>query len=147
MVFNSTFSPVDAAILTAVAAQWQHHGIELILADVDFPELRSRQQSGDYDFRFFYFTGSDPDLLRYQFAVDQRNMNRRTEPDDLDTLLAAQLTCADPDARGALVHDIQRRILDRGLWLPLCDVRTVTSYRPGALSGVYLDAEALARIP
>ncbi|MFV8052281.1 ABC transporter substrate-binding protein [Mycobacterium sp. 48b] len=147
VVFNSTFSPVDAAILTAVAAQWKRHGIELVLADVEFPELRRRQQSGDYDFRFFYFTGSDPDLLRYQFAVDQRNMNRRTVPDDLDTLLDTQLACADPDTRGDLVHAIQLRILTGGLWLPLCNVRTVTSYRPGALSGVYLDAEALARIP
>ncbi len=61
--------PVDTALLSAVAAQWKQHGIELKLADIDFPALRSRQQSGDYDFRFFYFTGSDPDLLRYQFAV------------------------------------------------------------------------------
>ena len=76
-----------------------------------------------------------------------RDRNRRTEPDHLDVLLDTQLTCADPDARGALVHDIQRRILVSGLWLPLCNVRTVTSYRPGAFSGVYLDAEALARIP
>lgn len=147
VVFNSTFSPVDAAILTAVAAQWRHHGIELSLADVDFPELRNRQQSGDYDFRFFYFTGSDPDLLRYQLAFDQRNMNRRTGADDLDALLAAQLTFPDPEARRAMVHDVQRRILTDGLWLPLCNVRTVTSYRPGGLSGVRLDAEALARIP
>lgn len=147
VVFNSTFSPVDAAILTAVAAQWQQHGIDLTLADVDFPELRSRQQSGDYDFRFFYFTGSDPDLLRYQFAVTQRNMNRRTRTEPLDAMLDAQLACADADARGELVHDIQRRILTGGLWLPLCNVRTVTSYRPGALSGIHLDAEALARIP
>ncbi|OLP03056.1 hypothetical protein BVU76_06565 [Mycolicibacterium porcinum] len=147
VVFNSTFSPVDAAVLAAVAAQWRHHGIELSLADVDFPELRNRQQSGDYDFRFFYFTGSDPDLLRYQLAFDQRNMNRRTGADDLDALLAAQLTCPDPEARRAMVHDVQRRILTGGLWLPLCNVRTVTSYRPGELSGVRLDAEALARIP
>lgn len=147
VVFNSTFSPVDAAILTAVAAQWNRHGIELVLADVGFPELRRRQQSGDYDFRFFYFTGSDPDVLRYQFAMDQRNMNRRNSPDELDTLLDSQLTCADPDARDELVHDIQRRILAGGLWLPLCNVRTVTSYRPGVLSGVHLDAEALTRIP
>lgn len=147
VVFNSTFSPVDAAILTAVAAQWRQHGIELSPADVGFPELRSRQQSGDYDFRFFYFTGSDPDLLRYQFAVDQRNMNRRVRADDLDALLHGQLTCTDPDTRRAMVHDIQRRILAGGLWLPLCNVRTVTSCRPGGLSGVYLDTEALARIP
>ncbi|CRZ14607.1 ABC transporter substrate-binding protein [Mycolicibacterium neworleansense] len=147
VVFNSTFSPVDASMLAAVAAQWAQYGIELVLADVDFPELRNRQLSGDYDVRFFYFTGSDPDLLRYQFAVTQRNMNRRTGPDDLDTLLDAQLTCADPDGRSELVHEIQRRIIDSGLWLPICDVRTVTSYRPSVLSGVYLDAEALARIP
>lgn len=147
VVFNSTFSPVDAAILNAVAAQWRQHGIELCLADVDFTELRLRQQSGDYDFRFFYFTGSDPDLLRYQFAVGQRNMNRRTRADDLDALLDGQLTCSDPVTRRAMVHDIQRRILTGGLWLPLCNVRTVTSYRPGELSGVHLDTEALARIP
>lgn len=146
VVFNSTFSPVDAAVLTEVAAQWREHGIELVLADVGFPELRSRQQAGDYDFRFFYFTGSDPDLLRYQFAVTQRNMNRRTGSDDLDVLLDAQLRCPDPDARRKLVGNIQRHILTGGLWLPLCNVRTVTSYRPGVLSGVYLDAEALARI-
>ncbi|WP_208301334.1 ABC transporter substrate-binding protein [Mycobacterium sp. DL440] len=146
VVFNSTFSPIDAAVLTEVAAQWSEHGIELILADVDFPELRNRQQAGDYDFRFFYFTGSDPDLLRYQFAVTQRNMNRRTGSDELDILLDAQLRCTDPDDRRELVDDIQRRILTGGLWLPLCNVRTVTSYRPGVLPGVYLDAEGLARI-
>ncbi|MGV0812553.1 ABC transporter substrate-binding protein [Mycolicibacterium boenickei] len=147
VVFNSTFSAVDAAVLTNVATQWAEHGIELVLADVDFPELRARQESGDYDFRFFYFTGSDPDVLRYQFAVAQRNMNRRTASDDLDHLLDAQLACASPEARRAMVHDIQRRIIERGLWLPLCNVRTITSYRPDALHGVYLDAEALARIP
>ncbi|MEV0670108.1 ABC transporter substrate-binding protein [Mycobacterium sp. NPDC050441] len=147
VVFNSTFSPIDAAVLTQVAAQWREHGIELVLADVDFPELRNRQETGDYDFRFFYFTGSDPDLLRYQFAVSQRNMNRRTGSNELDILLDSQLRCADSEARGELVDDIQRQILTGGLWLPLCNVRTVTSYRPGVLSGVYLDAEALARIP
>src|SRR5207245_2550503 len=52
VVFNSTFSPVDATLLTAVAAQWEQHGIELILADVGFPDLRGRQESGGYDFRF-----------------------------------------------------------------------------------------------
>ncbi|WP_162464070.1 MULTISPECIES: ABC transporter substrate-binding protein [unclassified Mycolicibacterium] len=147
VVFNSTFSPVDGAVLAAVAEQWAEHGIELVLADVDFPELRTRQESGEYDFRFFYFTGRDPDLLRYQFAVAQRNMNRRTEPDDVDTLLNAQLACANPDARREMVHDIQRHIIESGLWLPLCNVRTVTSHRPGTMSGVYLDAEALTRIP
>ncbi len=147
VVFNSTFSPIDSAILTEVAAQWNAHGIEAVLADVDFPELRTRQETGDYDFRFFYFTGADPDLLRYQFAVSQRNMNRRTVPDDIDTLLDAQLACADPRARTELVHDIQYRIITRGLWLPLCNVRTITSYRPDVLPGVYVDAEALARIP
>ncbi|CDP82635.1 MULTISPECIES: ABC transporter substrate-binding protein [Mycolicibacterium] len=147
VVFNSTFSPIDTAILTAVAAQWKRHGIDLILADVDFAELRDRQQSGDYDFRFFYFTGRDPDLLRFQFAVNARNMNRRNQPDDLDRLLDAQLVCADGGRRGELVDVIQRRIIAGGLWLPLCNVRTVISYRPDVLSGVYLDAEALARIP
>lgn len=147
VVFNSSFSPVDSALLTAVAAQWREHGIDLMLTDVDFPELRNRQQTGDYDFRFFYFTGADPDLLRYQFAIAQRNMNRRAVPDDLDIILDAQLSCADADARRELVHVIQQRIIESGLWLPLCNVRTVTSYRPGLLAGVYLDAEALARIP
>lgn len=147
VVFNSTFSPVDAAVLTEVSAQWREHGIKLVLADVDFAELRNRQQAGDYDFRFFYFTGRDPDLLRYQFAVTQRNMNRRIGSDDLDVLLDAQLTCADPDARRELVDAIQRRIVETGLWLPLCNVRTVTSYRPDVLPGVHLDAEGLARIP
>ncbi|MGB8405264.1 MAG: ABC transporter substrate-binding protein [Mycobacterium sp.] len=146
VVFNSSFSPIDAELLAAVAAQWAEHGVELRLADVDFPELRARQLDGDYDFRFFYFTGSDPDVLRYQFAFSQRNMNRRTGPDELDTLLDTQLTAADAAARREIVHDIQRHIAETGLWLPICNVRTVTSYRRG-LTGVYLDTEALTRIP
>ena len=88
---------------------------------------------------------TDPDVLRYQFAFAQRNMNRRNGADDLDAQLDAQLTCADADARRALVHDIQRRIVESGRWLPICDVRTVTSYRP-ELTGIELDTEALTRI-
>ena len=147
VVFNSTFSPVDAELLAAVAAQWAAHGVRLVLADVDFAELRDRQQSGDYDFRFLYFTGADPDVLRFQFGFDQRNMNRRTRCDDLDRMLDAQLSCPDVDARRVQVHQIQRQIIADGRWLPICDVRTVTSFRPENVSGVRLDAEALTRIP
>jgi peptide/nickel transport system substrate-binding protein len=146
VLFNSTFSPIDAELLRAVSGQWSEHGVRLILADVDFAELRSRQQSGDYDFRFFYYTGADPDVLRYQFAVSQRNMNRRTVSDDLDDLLDAQLGCADADVRRDMVHAIQGLIIERGLWYPIGNVRTVASYRPGTVTAAALDTEALIRL-
>ncbi|MCX8560567.1 ABC transporter substrate-binding protein [Mycolicibacterium mucogenicum] len=145
VVFNSSFSPIDAELLAAVADQWGDHGIELAVCDVDFGELRSRQQTGAYDFRFFYYTAIDPDALRYQFAVDQRNAMCRTERDHLDDLLDAQLHCADPTERRKLVHDIQRRIIHDGLWLPIGNVRTVVSHRPDSVSRLALDAEGLAR--
>ncbi|ART72812.1 hypothetical protein BTO20_33445 [Mycobacterium dioxanotrophicus] len=145
VLFNSTFSPIDTELLTAVADQWSRHGIRLRLADVGFAELRSRQQSGDYDFRFFYYTGEDPDVLRYQFAVSQRNMNRRLQSDDLDDLLDAQLHCADTDARRTLVDTIQELIIERGLWYPIGNVRTVAGYRPGAVAA-RLDTEGLVRL-
>jgi len=144
-VFNSSFSPVDAELLAAVAEQWADHGVELVLHDVDFGELRSRQQTGAYDFRFFYYTAIDPDALRYQFAVDQRNAMCRLERDPLDDLLAAQLRCPNPRERRKLVHDIQQHIIGAGLWLPIGNVRTVVSHRPDALSQLALDAEGLAR--
>lgn len=146
VLFNSTFSPIDAELLNAVARQWAEHGVRLILADVGFTELRSRQQSGDYDFRFFYYTGGDPDVLRYQFATSQRNMNRRTSSDNLDELLDAQLSCADPDTRRDMVHTIQGLIIERGLWYPIGNVRTVAGYRPGTVAAASLDTEALIRL-
>jgi peptide/nickel transport system substrate-binding protein len=146
VLFNSTFSPIDAELLDAVAGQWAQHGVRLMLADVDFAELRSRQQTGDYDFRFFYYTGVDPDVLRYQFATSQRNMNRRIRSDDLDELLDAQLSCSDADARRDMVHKIQELIIDRGLWYPIGNVRTVAGYRPGTVAAAPLDTEALIRL-
>ncbi|OBC17398.1 hypothetical protein A5784_23630 [Mycobacterium sp. 852013-50091_SCH5140682] len=146
VLFNSTFSPIDAELLTAVADQWSQHGIRLTLADVDFGELRHRQQSGDYDFRFFYYTGEDPDVLRYQFAFSQRNMNRRLQSDDLDELLDAQLSCDDPNARRSMVHSIQELIVGRGLWYPLADVRAVAGYHPDVVTAAWLDTEGLVRL-
>lgn len=145
VVFNSSFSPVDAELLSAVADQWAGHGIELVPHNVDFGELRSRQQSGAYDFRFFYYTAIDPDALRYQFAVDQRNAMCRAERGRLDDLFDGQLHCSDPAGRRKLVHDIQQLIIHDGLWLPICNVRTVVSHRPEAVPRLALDAEGLAR--
>ncbi|RUP26963.1 MAG: hypothetical protein EKK51_28520 [Mycolicibacterium sp.] len=145
VVFNSSFSPIDRELLSAVAEQWADHGIELALRDVEFGELRSRQQTGTYDFRFFYYTAIDPDALRYQFAVDQRNAMCRTERDHLDDLLDAQLHCPDHTERRKLVHDIQRRLIHDGLWLPIGNVRTVVSHRPDTVPRLALDAEGLAR--
>lgn len=146
VLFNSTFSPIDAELLAAIADQWSQHGVRLQLADVGFAELRSRQQSGDYDFRFFYYTGEDPDVLRYQFALLQRNMNRRLHSDDLDELLDAQLSCADAEVRRSMVHSIQELIVQRGLWYPIANVRTVVGYRPGAITAAWLDSEGLVRL-
>lgn len=145
VVFNSSFSPVDAELLSAVADQWAGHRIELVLHNVDFGELRSRQQSGAYDFRFFYYTAIDPDALRYQFAVDQRNAMCRVERDRLDDLFDDQLHCPDPAGRRKLVHDIQQLIIHDGLWLPICNMRTVVSHRPDVVPRLALDAEGLAR--
>lgn len=145
VVFNSSFSPVDTALLSAVAEQWTGHGVELALHDVDFGELRTRQQAGAYDFRFFYYTAIDPDALRYQFAVGQRNAMCREERDGLDDLLDAQLHCPDPAERRKLVHDIQRKFIGDGLWLPLCNVRTVVSHHPDVVPEPTLDAEGLVR--
>lgn len=145
VVFNSSFSPIDAALLSAVAEQWAGHGIELALHDVDFGELRMRQQTGAYDFRFFYYTAIDPDALRYQFAVNQRNAMCRAATGHLDDLLDAQVHCPDHAERRELVHDIQRLIIDDGLWLPICNVRTVVCHRPDAVPELTLDAEGLAR--
>ncbi|ORA39369.1 ABC transporter substrate-binding protein [Mycobacterium aquaticum] len=145
VLFNSTFSPIDAELLTAVADQWSEHGVRLKLADVDFTELRRRQQSGEYDFRFFYYTGEDPDVLRYQFAISQRNMNRRLKSDDLDDLLDEQLSCADSENRRSLVHTIQELIIQRGLWYPIGNVRTVAAYHPRTVTA-RLDTEGLVRL-
>lgn len=145
VVFNSSFSPVDAELLSAVAEQWGHAGVDLVCRDVDFGELRMRQQTGAYDFRFFYYTAIDPDGLRYQFGVDQRNVTCRPVRGRLDQLLDDQLHCPDPAERRKLVHDIQRLIIDDGLWLPIGNVRTVVSHRPDTVPRLGLDAEGLAR--
>lgn len=145
VVFNSSFSPVDAELLSALADQWADHGIELVRRDVDFGQLKARQQNRDYDFRFFYYTAIDPDALRFQFAVDQRNVTCRPLRGRLDELLDNQLHCPDPAARRKLVHDIQRLIIDTALWLPICNVRTVVSHQSDIVPRLALDAEGLAR--
>ena len=143
---GSLSEPASQMLVEAGYRQRSDHR-ELVLHDVDFGELRSRQQTGDYDFRFFYYPAIDPDALRYQFAVDQRNAMCRVDRDRLDDLLDAQLHCPEPAERRKLVHDIQSRIIHDGLWLPIGNVRTVVSHRPDTVPRLALDAEGLARFP
>ncbi|OAT67010.1 hypothetical protein AWB85_15475 [Mycobacteroides immunogenum] len=146
VVFNSTFSSIDLDILTAVQAQWLRHGVELRIVDVDFSELTRRNTQGDYDFRFFYDTNTDPDVMRYQLAFSRRNKNCRLEPDGLDILLDAQISCRDPRRRRKIVEDIQLEVLRRGLWMPLYNYCAPVTYLPSAHFSLTIDAESLVRV-
>ncbi|MGC5248801.1 ABC transporter substrate-binding protein [Gordonia sp. DT219] len=123
--FSVLYSPVFAgnqAILELLQQQLKNVGVEMKLDVVPAAEATVRQNSGDYDAIYYNVTRADGDILRTQFGLNARNLNRRGPIPALDTALAEQQTTTDITARNADLATAQTQIVDHGLFIPTIEL-------------------------
>lgn len=133
--FAVLYSPVFAAnqaILELVQQQLKSIGVEMTLDVAPASEATVRQNNGDYDAIYYNVTRADGDILRTQFALDTRNLNRRGPIADLDTALAAEQSTTDASARNSALATAQNQILRHGLFIPTIELSQAIGVAPSA---------------
>lgn len=125
LAFSVLYSPVFAgnqAILELVQQQLKNVGVDMALDVVPAAEATVRQNAGDYDAIYYNVTRADGDILRTQFGLTTRNLNRRGPIPALDTALAQQQSTTDTAARNADLATAQTQIIEHGLFLPTIEL-------------------------
>ncbi|MGV9669784.1 ABC transporter substrate-binding protein [Gordonia sp. NPDC003504] len=123
--FSVLYSPVFAgnqAILELVQQQLKNVGVELKLDVVPAATATVRQNSGDYDAVYYNVTRADGDILRTQFGLTGRNLNRRGPIPALDVALAGEQSTTDTAQRNVHLATAQQQILDNGLFVPTIEL-------------------------
>ena len=105
-----------------VEANWKALGIKVNSRQAaNFIALKDAQASCAYNAISLNFFGSDPDLLRAWFTSGGfYNWSKVNDP-DLDTLLTNGFLTTDPAARAKIYAEVQKRIDDEILVIPLRD--------------------------
>jgi peptide/nickel transport system substrate-binding protein len=118
------FSPLGLMPQAAqvVQANWEALGIKVNSQQVaNFLALKDAQASGEYNAIALNFFGSDPDLLRAWFASTGFSNWSKVNDAELDTLLTNGFLTTDPAKRASIYADVQQRINDQALIIPLRD--------------------------
>jgi peptide/nickel transport system substrate-binding protein len=120
------FVPEVGALLQA---QFRAVGIDLQTQTVSFPAALDAARQGKHNLMPFTFSGTDPDLLETFFASKNLtgfNWSKVSDP-QLDQWLEQGAATIDPARRTALYAQIQERIMDQALILPVRDYVNITA--------------------
>lgn len=128
-------------VLEATQAQLAKAGIDLQIKMVTAGDFFGAVASKDFDFLGAGLTRTDPDVLRVMFSTDSAARWAVVGDPELETLLATQAETADPAARGGLLDDAQKRIIDDAFLVPLLEVAQVHASQQG-VSGVEFDSSS-----
>ncbi|MBN1121533.1 MAG: hypothetical protein JXJ17_10670 [Anaerolineae bacterium] len=105
-----------------------------------FPMLVDEANSGDYHAISINFAGRDPSVLNAFYLSDgSRNWSHIADA-ELDQWLVQAQSEIDPADRRDLYEQIQGRIMDEALVLPIRDYYNLNGYRPG-IGGLHFDAQ------
>ena len=120
--------------LPAVAAllqqQWRALGVALQIEPVPGrARMRNLIQSGDYDLVPVEQYGIDPNVLSGVFLPDSLYAAVLAPNEAFDSLLLHSLTTTDEQLRRTLTYDIQARIMDEALILPIREVVRIAAAR------------------
>jgi peptide/nickel transport system substrate-binding protein len=104
-----------------VAAQWSELGIDVSSQVVSYPEAQTIADEGTYHLIPFNLSGSDPDILR-KFFHSQASFNwSKLDDAEMDAWLEAAARTSDREEREALYSQIQLRVMNQGLVIPIRD--------------------------
>ncbi|PJF39047.1 MAG: hypothetical protein CUN55_15495 [Phototrophicales bacterium] len=112
-------------------SQWLELGIRVELMQVaGFADLLSVIESGDYHLVAFNEFSAEPTILnRYYSANGDRNWSGYTGDEVLEQWLTQSTQTLDDTERAQLYSDIQRRIMEQALILPIRDYTNVIGVR------------------
>lgn len=104
-----------------LAAQWAEAGVSVNSATVSFAEAMEIVGAGRHHLIPFNLSGSDPDILR-QFFHSQGGSNWSLVQDsEMDEWLERATHTSDRAERVALYGQVQRRVMDQALVIPIRD--------------------------
>ncbi len=132
-----------------IEAQWEALGADVHLKQVpSFPALKAiaageEQADGTVTYRYhaiaMNLTGADPDLLNMFYHSEGALNWSRVVNTDLDIWLEEAARAADPVRRQAIYSDVQRRIMDLALIVPIRDYVNLNG-AAASLEGLRFDA-------
>lgn len=118
------------AVVSLLQQQWQALGVALEIEQVPGrSRLRSLIQSGRYDLLPVDRYGIDPNALSSVFLADSLYGVSQSPNDELETLLLSAMHATDSQARRTLVYNIQAKIMDEQLILPIREYVRLTAAR------------------
>ncbi|MCR4407828.1 MAG: ABC transporter substrate-binding protein [Anaerolineae bacterium] len=108
-------------VATMLQAQWREVGVDFRSEQVAYPAALEAARLGKHNLIMFNLAGSDPDLLRGFFRSDANFNWAKINDPQLDALLDEGARVRDSDKRQTIYADIQARIMDQALIIPIRD--------------------------
>jgi peptide/nickel transport system substrate-binding protein len=133
--------PNDNAMATAIQGAWREVGVDLQVAPMERGLFtQTWREENNYDLSFMWFSYADPDVLRtifYSKNIGAFNRAQYNVP-EVDKLLEDAAASSVPEERQALYSQIQLRVLEEGVTIPLAD-SIVYNAKQTRLQGEFLD--------
>jgi peptide/nickel transport system substrate-binding protein len=132
--------PNDRAMATFVQGAFRAVGVDVVVEPMERGAYAERQENGDYDLSFLWFSYADPDVLRTLFFsenIGNFNYAHYSNP-EVDQMLLDAAASTDVEERQSLYSQIQLQMLDDAVTIPLGDSITYNAKRAN-LEGDFLD--------
>jgi peptide/nickel transport system substrate-binding protein len=132
--------PNDKNMATFIQGAWRDVGVTVTVEAMERAAARDKRMAGDYDVSFLWFSFADPDILRAIFHsanIGAFNFARYSNP-DVDKWLDDAASSLDPEQRKSLYSQIQLKVLEDAVTIPLADSITYNA-KAKKLQGEYLD--------
>ena len=132
--------PNDKAMATFIQGAFREVGVDVVVEPMEQGAYSERQEAGDYDLSFLWFSYADPDVLRTIFFsenIGNFNYANYSNP-EVDQMLLDAAAATDAEVRQALYSQIQLQMLEDAVTIPLADSITYNAKRAN-LEGDFLD--------
>jgi peptide/nickel transport system substrate-binding protein len=132
--------PVDNKITTFIQGAFRAVGVDVAAEPLEQGAYTERREAGDYDLARLWFSYADPDVLRTIFFsenIGNFNYAQYSDP-DVDQMLLDAAASTDAEERQALYSQLQLKLLDDAVTIPLTDSIGYNAKRAN-LEGDFLD--------
>jgi peptide/nickel transport system substrate-binding protein len=132
--------PDDNRMATFIQGAFRAVGVDVAAEPLEQGAYTERREAGDYDLARLWFSYADPDVLRTIFFsenIGNFNYAQYSDP-DVDQMLLDAAAATDVEERQALYSQLQLKLLDDAVTIPLGDSIVYNAKRAN-LEGDFLD--------